>query len=103
HEEKTSSDPDGVALYSVSKAEEPRLVYEFPYAWTKGKINDAFLLSEEGGHDKMLFVIHSIWTPRSWDPVSDVYDVSVIRLQDGALIRDQKLSRFFGMGGDLVD
>jgi len=103
YEEKTSVDPDGVAVYSVSKAEEPRLVYEFPYAWTKGKINDAFLLSVGGGDEKILFVIHSIWTPRSWDPVSDVYDVSVIRLQDGALIRDQKLSRFFDMGGDFVD
>lgn len=48
-------------------------------------------------------MIHSIETPRSWDTVSDIYDVSAFRLQDGGLARDQKLSRFFGMGGDFAD
>jgi hypothetical protein len=51
----------------------------------------------------MLFVIRSIETSRLWGSVSDVYVVSVIRLQDGALIHDRKLSRFFDLGGDLVD
>jgi len=103
YEGQLSRDPDGIAVYSVSKAEEPRLVYDFLYAGTKGKINDVFFLPVEGGSDKMLFVLHSIRKPGPWETVSDIYNVSVIRFQDGALIRDQKLSRFFGMGGDFVD
>ncbi len=103
YEGQLSRDPDGISVYSISESEKPTLVYEFPYAGTEGKINDAFLLTVDGVHDEMLFVIHSIETPRSWESVSDVYDVSVIKLQGEVLIQDLKLSRFFRLGGDLVD
>lgn len=96
-----SASPSGMYIYSISKLGKLALVHELPYAGTKGKINDAFLYHVDGV--EALFVIHSIETPRSWDPVSDVYDVTVIKLQDGALAQDPKLSRFFGMGGDFVD
>ena len=102
-EGQLSRDPDGVSVYSISKSGKSALVYEFPYAGTKGEINDVFLLSVDDARDDMLFVIHSVETPRSWNTVSDVYDVSVIGLQDGALVQDRKLSRFFDLGGDLVD
>lgn len=98
-----SRDPDGISVYAISKSGKPTLVYELPYAGTKGKVIDAFLLSVDGGPDEMLFVIHSIETPRSWDAVSDIYDVSVIRLQEETLVQDKKLSRFFDLGGNLVD
>ena len=42
-------------------------------------------------------------TPRAWDPVSDIYDVSVIRLEDETLLLDRKRTRFFDLGGDSVD
>ena len=51
----------------------------------------------------MLFVIHRMETPRSWDPVSDVYDVSVMRVEGDTLLMDQKRTRFFDLGGDTVD
>lgn len=102
-EGQLSRDPDGIAVYSVYKSEKPKLVYEFPYAGTEGKINDVFFLPVNGKSEDVLFVIHSMETPKSWDPVSDVYDVSAMRLQDGGFVQDEKLSRFFGMGGDLLD
>ncbi|MEF9672782.1 hypothetical protein QNM99_12890 [Pseudomonas sp. PCH446] len=103
YEGQLSRDPDGISIYSVSKVEEPKRVYEFLYAGTKGKINDVFSLPIEGAHKKLFFVLHSIKKPRPWETVSDIYEVSVIRLQDGALIHDQKLSRFFDWGGDFAD
>jgi hypothetical protein len=100
---KLSRDPDEISLYAISESERPELLYEFPYAGTQGKINDVFFLAIEGAAEEMLFVIHSMQSPKSWDTKSDIYDVSVIRHQGGILIRDQKLSRFFDLGGDLVD
>jgi hypothetical protein len=102
-EGQLSRDPDGVSVYSISESEKSALVYEFPYAGTKGKINDAFILSADDAHDEMLFVIHSIETPSSWDTTSDVYDVSVMKVKSGILVRDQVISRFFDFGGDLTD
>lgn len=98
-----SRDPDGIAAYSISQSEMPTLMYEFPYAGTKGEINDAFVLSVGSAAEEMLFVIHSVETPRSWDAVSNIYDVTVMRLRRGILVPDEKLSRFFSLGGDLID
>jgi hypothetical protein len=102
-EGQLSVDPHGISIYKMSKAEEPTLIYELPYAGTEGKINDAFLLDVDGSYGEGLFILHSVETPSSWDPVSDIYDVSVIKLQSETLVHDQKLSRFFDLGGDLVD
>ena len=43
----------------------------------------------------MLFVIHRMETPRAWDPVSDIYDVSVIGLEGDTLLLDKKTYSFF--------
>jgi hypothetical protein len=98
-----SKSPDGISVFFFRKSEGAKLVYEFPYAGTRGKINDAFFIPVGKKYGEVLFVIHSIETPRSWDPVSDVYDVSVIRFQGEVPILDKRLSRFFDMGGDFVD
>lgn len=42
NERTYSRDPDGVSLYSVISSENPKLVYELPYAGTEGAITDAF-------------------------------------------------------------
>ena len=101
-QEQLSRDPDGIAAYSVSKSEGAMLVYEFPYAGTKGRINDVFSLSVGDVGGKVLFVIHSVEAPKSWDVASDIYDVAVMRVQVGRLVKDEKLSRFFSLGGDLL-
>ena len=98
-----SRDPDGIAIYSVSKSEGRMLVYDLPYAETKGVISDVFAFSVTDAIEKVLFVVHSVEAPMSWDAVSDIYDVAVIRAQTGRLVKDEKLSRFFGLGGDLLD
>ncbi len=98
-----SRDPDEISLYSVISPEKPKLVHEFPYAGTEGAITDAFLLPVGERGEEMLFVIHRMETPRAWDPVSDIYDVSAIRLEGGNLLLDKKRTRFFDLGGDSVD
>lgn len=102
-EGQLSRDPDEISLYSVIPSESPKFIYEFPYAGTEGTITDAFFLPVGGGGEEMLFVIHRMETPRAWDPVSDIYDVSVIRLEDETLLLDRKRTRFFDLGGDSVD
>lgn len=101
-EGQLSRDPDEISLYSVISSENPKLVYEFPYAGTEGKITDAFFLPVDGRDEKLLFVIHRMETPRAWDPVSDIYDVSVIGLEGDTLHLDKKLTRFFDLGGDSI-
>lgn len=98
-----SKDPDSQVVYTTSELEGPALVYELPYAGTQGKIVDAFFLNDNVLHDVALVVIHSIDSPRSWDTVGDVFDVSVFRRKGTAFSRDEQLSRFFDMGGDRVD
>ncbi|MBO0494149.1 hypothetical protein [Pseudomonas sp. Marseille-Q1929] len=71
------------------------LVYDLPYAGTKGVINDVFAFSVADASEKVLFVVHSVEAPMSWDAVSDIHDVAVIRAQAGRLVKDEKLSRFF--------
>jgi hypothetical protein len=100
-EGQISTDPDGLALYGVTESSTPALIYEFPYAGTEGSIEGAFYQSVE--NEKFLLVIHKFDPPRSWDVVSDLYDVSVFRLESGGLVHDEKLSRFFGLGGELAD
>jgi len=102
-EGQLSRDPDEISLYSVVSSENPKLVYEFPYAGTEGAIIDAFFLPAAGTLEEMLFVIHRMETPKSWAPVSDIYNVSVIRREGDTLLLDQKRSRFFDLGGDAVD
>ena len=97
-----SREPDGISVYSLSGSKKFTLVYDFPYAGTRAEIDDAFFISVDE-YDEMLFVIHRVETPSSWDAVSDLYDVGVMKLKDGALVKDQALSRFFDLGGDLVD
>lgn len=96
-----SRDPDGLAIYSVSKSGAQKLIYEFAYAGTTGKINDVFVLYDDATSNEILFVIHSIEAPRSWDVLSDVYDVNVFVLMENGLIRDKHRSGFFDMGGDM--
>lgn len=98
-----SRPPDGIAVYSISKTEKPKPIYQLPYAGTKGMIDDAFPFFVDSAQEKMLFIVHSFETPKSWDSVSDIYSVSVLRIQDGILVHDQQYSRFFDMGGDLTD
>ncbi len=102
-EGQLSRDPEEISLYSVAPSENPKLVYEFPYAGTEGTITDAFFLPVGGKGEEMLFVIHRMETPRAWDPVSDIYDVSVIRLEGKTLLLDRDRTRFFDLGGDSVD
>lgn len=102
-EQQLSRDPDGISVYEYSEIGKPKLVYELPYAGTDGIIHDAFLIPDEGTDEDMLFVIHSFKTPKSWDAVSDIYSVSVIKTLNGSLVRDSTLSRFFDLGGDLID
>ncbi|MGF6091827.1 hypothetical protein [Pseudomonas sp. 18173] len=98
-----SREPDGISLYSVVSSEKPKLVYEFPYLGTEGVITDAFLLPVDEGGEELLFVVHRMEIPREWDPVSDIYDVSVFRFEADTLLLDKKLTRFFHLGGDDVD
>jgi hypothetical protein len=97
------NDPYGVSVYSVRGAESSSFMYELPYAGTAGKINDVFRLFVNGSNDERIFVIHSFEAPGSWDVVGDVYNVSVIKHHNGALVHDTKLSRFFDLGGDVFD
>jgi hypothetical protein len=98
-----SREPDGISLYSVVSSEKPKLVYEFPYLGAEGIITDAFLLPVDEGGEELLFVVHRMEMPREWDPVSDIYDVSVFRFEADTLLLDKKLTRFFHLGGDDVD
>jgi hypothetical protein len=98
-----SRESDGISLYSVILSENPKLVYEFPYLGTGGVITDAFFLPVGEGGEELLFVVHRMEIPRVWGPVSDIYDVSVFRLDADTLILDKKLTRFFHLGGDDVD
>lgn len=100
-EGQLSRDPDGIAIYSYSKSGGKNFIYEFPYAGTKGRINDAFVLFVSSVSKEMLFVIHSIEAPKAWDVLSDVYDVSVFVFEGGDLVRDEAYSGFFDMGGDM--
>lgn len=101
-EEQLSRDPDAISLYSVISSESQKFVYEFPYAGTQGTITDAFFLPVEGGREEMLFVIHRMEAPGTWDSISDIYSVSVIRRKGDALFLDKKRTRFFDLGGDTV-
>jgi hypothetical protein len=100
---KPTRKPDGISLYSVIPSESPKLVYEFPYLGTEGVITDAFFLPVDDGGEELLFVVHRMEIPRAWDPASDIYDVSVFRLEADTLLLDKKLTRFFHLGGDEVD
>ncbi|MFS2201602.1 hypothetical protein ACCD00_24155 [Pseudomonas sp. Pseusp3] len=102
-EGQLSRDPDGISLYSVISSGTPKLVHEFPYAGTEGKITDAFFLPVDGVLEEMLFVIHRMEVPKSWDSISDIYSVSVIRREGNTLLLDKKRTRFFDLGGDTVD
>jgi hypothetical protein len=103
NEEKHSRDPNGISLYSVVPSKSPKLVYEFPYLGTEGVITDAFFLPVGEGGEDLLFVVHRMEIPRVWDPASDIYDVSVFRLEADTLLLDKKLTRFFHLGGDDMD
>jgi hypothetical protein len=100
---KLTRKPDGISLYSVIPSESPKLVYEFPYLGMEGVITDAFFLPVGEGREELLFVVHRMEIPRAWDPASDIYDVSVFRLEADTLLLDKKLTRFFHLGGDEVD
>jgi hypothetical protein len=102
-EGKPSREPDGISIYSVALSGTPKFVYEFPYAGTEGRIIDAFFLPAKGGVEEMLFVIHRLEAPKSWDSASDVYNVSVLKREGDTLLLDQKRTRFFDLGGDTVD
>ena len=95
--------PDGISLYSVIPSKSPKLVYEFPYLGTEGVITDAFFLPVGEGGEELLFIVHRMEIPRVWDPASDIYDVSVFRLEADTLLLDKKLTRFFHLGGDDMD
>lgn len=103
NEEKHSRDPNGISLYSVTLFNSPKLVYKFPRTGTKGEITEAFFLPVAGVDEEMLFVIHRMEAPRSWDSISDIYNVSALRWESGALHLDQKRARFFDLGGDTID
>ncbi|KQN55862.1 hypothetical protein ASE98_00120 [Pseudomonas sp. Leaf48] len=94
---------DGISLYSVVSSENPTLVYEFPYLGAGGVITDAFFLPVGDGGEELLFVVHRMEMPKIWDPASDIYDVSVFRLEADTLTLEKKLTRFFHLGGDEVD
>jgi hypothetical protein len=102
-EGQLSRDPDEISIFSVIPPESPKLVYKFPYAGTKGEITEAFFLPVAGVDEEMLFVIHRMEAPRSWDSISDIYNVSALRWESGALHLDQKRTRFFDLGGDTID
>ncbi|WP_433736006.1 hypothetical protein [Pseudomonas putida] len=102
-EKQLSRDPDEISLYSVVSTEKPKLIYEFPYAGTQGKITDAFFLPVDGVLDEMLIVIHRMEAPRSWDSVSDIHSVSIIKREGNTLALDKKRTRFFDLGGSNVD
>lgn len=96
-----SLDPDGISLYSIDASGQAGLVYQLAYAGTKGKIKGAFFSLV--GNSKLIFVIHSMEAPSSWDVVGDVYSVSVIGFDGEKLVVDLSLSRFFDLGGDSVN
>jgi hypothetical protein len=102
-EGEISREPDGISIYSVKSSEKPKLVYEFPYLDIEGVITDAFFLPVGEVGEELLFVVHRMKIPKASDLVSDIYDVSVFRLEADTLSLDKRLTRFFHMGGDEAD
>ncbi|MCS3469193.1 hypothetical protein M2401_002931 [Pseudomonas sp. JUb42] len=100
---KISAVSHKISMYSAPESGRLELIYEFPYAGTKGRINDVFLQSIEGEAEELLFVIHSMDKPSAWESVGDIYDVSVFRSREQRLLRDEKLSSYFDIGGDFVN
>jgi hypothetical protein len=103
YEGDLSRAPDSISVYSIFETGAHQLIYELPYAGTPGKINDALFISVDGKSDEMLFVLHSFEKPTSWDPVSDIYGVSVVGFKEGNPVQEKTLSRFFDLGGDMIN
>jgi len=92
-----------VNLYKCS-GETRELIGQLPYLAGTGKVRDAFLYDADGGSEKKLFVIHSVEI-RSDTGVKysgEYYSVNVYKQKNGSYVRDDRLSVYFGDGGDVL-
>lgn len=81
-----------------------KLVGQLPYLSSTGQVRDAFLYAPDGVDVKRLFVIHSVEI-RSDTGVKysgDYYSVNVYKVEGDSYVRDDRLSTYFGDGGDIL-
>lgn len=91
-----------VNLYKCS-GQARELIGQLPYLADTGKVRDAFLYDADGAGEKKLFVIHSVEI-RSDTGVKysgEYYSVNVYKVEGGRYVRDDRLSTYFGDGGDV--
>ena len=80
------------------------LIGQLPYLADTGKVRSAFLYNFDGGDVTNLFVVHSVEI-RSDTGIrysGDYYSVNVYKVNGENFVRDDRLSAYFGSGGDIL-
>ncbi|GFM80208.1 hypothetical protein PSCICN_09000 [Pseudomonas cichorii] len=80
------------------------LIGQLPFLADTGEVKAAFLANAEQGPEKELFVIHGVEI-RSDTGIKysgDYYSVHAYKKSPNSYTKDEKLSRYFGEGGDIL-
>ncbi|WP_085579005.1 MULTISPECIES: hypothetical protein [unclassified Pseudomonas] len=87
----------------VSKAK--RLVGQLPYLADTGQVRAAFFVDIEGGSESEFFVIHSvgIHSDIGVKYSGEYYSVHVYKKSEDGYSRDERISKYFGEGGDILN
>lgn len=91
-EEGVPTDPEAISVYYSPEETAPIFLYELPYSGTESRIDDAFLIPENGG--ERLAVIHSSDTPSTFEIASRLYDVTIIDIDKSRPSLNEKAKRF---------
>ncbi|AMQ83076.1 hypothetical protein ACTJK3_01285 [Pseudomonas sp. 22105] len=80
------------------------LVGQLPYLADTGQVRAAFFADVKGGSESELFVIHSvgIHSDTGVKYSGEYYSVHVYKKSDDGYSRDERISKYFGEGGDIL-
>ncbi|QXI22757.1 hypothetical protein HU724_000320 [Pseudomonas iranensis] len=81
-----------------------KLVGQLPYLADTGKVRSAFFSDVQGSSEKELFVIHSvgIHSDTGVRYSGEYYSVHVYKKSESGYSRDERVSKYFGEGGDIL-
>ncbi|MEZ0470344.1 FG-GAP repeat domain-containing protein [Luteimonas salinilitoris] len=100
-----SNEEPQVSIYIYNQNGEHENLDDLPYLAGTGKVRGSFFLDANNDGNSDIFVIHSIEirSDTGENYVSDYYTVSVYTENGGKYERNEKISKWFGTGGDIAE
>lgn len=101
----SSSSPLGIDIsYFDCAVKTKQLVGQLPYLAETGEVRAAFLAEVKGVPKAELFVVHSvgIHSDTGVKYSGEYYSVHVYKKEPGGYSRDERVSRYFGEGADIL-